>query len=66
MRTLEPRHWLRREAKPLPPVYVGSYEDKLSRIRPFHADPDHERQTREDKLRERAERDGGFIPPFRG
>ena len=31
------------------PVYVGSHEDKLSRIQPVHIDPDDDRPTREDK-----------------
>jgi hypothetical protein len=30
-------------------VYVGSHEDKLSRIPRMHVDPDDDRQTREDR-----------------
>jgi hypothetical protein len=41
------------EEEPLPPVYVGSHDHKLLRIRPLHVDYD-ECQTREDKARERA------------
>jgi hypothetical protein len=29
-------------------VYVGSYEDKLSRLRPMGIDPDDDARTRED------------------
>jgi hypothetical protein len=30
-------------------VYVGSHEDKLSRLRPMHVDPDDDGRTREDR-----------------
>src|SRR3954447_16326276 len=46
-------HLRRREAAPLPPVYVGSHDHKLLRIRPLRLDYD-ECLTREDKARERA------------
>ena len=32
-----------------PPVYVGSHEDKLSRLRPIRVDPDYDQPTREDR-----------------
>lgn len=48
------RWWPHKEEEPLPPIYVGSYEDKLRRIRRFHVDPDDDQMTREDKARERA------------
>ena len=38
------------------PVYVGSHEDKLSRVRPLHIDPDDDQPTREDKEAEKAAR----------
>jgi hypothetical protein len=41
-----------REEAPLPPVYVGSHDHKLLRVRPLHVDYD-ECMTREDKARER-------------
>ncbi len=34
-------------------TYVGSHEDKLSRIPPMHVDPDDDRQTREDREEDR-------------
>jgi hypothetical protein len=40
----------------VPPVYVGSHEHKLSRLRPMHFDPDGERPTREDREAAQAER----------
>jgi hypothetical protein len=50
-------------------VYVGSYEDKLSRVRPMHLDPDDDQRAREDRQQEKAERNphhgtmggGGFV-----
>ena len=39
------RPW--RKKQPPRTVYVGSHEDKLSRVSPLHADPD-ERPSRED------------------
>ena len=44
-----------RKAEPRP-VYVGSHEDKLSRVSPIHVDPDDDRPTREDKEAENAAR----------
>jgi hypothetical protein len=38
---------LRPKKEPPRKVYVGSHEDKLSRLAPLHADPD-DRPTRED------------------
>ena len=38
----------RRTGRPPRTVYVGSYEDKLSRHAPMHIDPDDEGRTRED------------------
>jgi hypothetical protein len=43
----------------VPPVYVGSHEHKLSRIRTMHFDPDDERPTREDREAAQAERRRG-------
>ena len=53
-----PRFWHRKDdaKEPSPPVYVGSHEDKLSRLQPMHVDPDDDRPTREDKEREKAAR----------
>ena len=39
-----------------PPVYVGSHDDKLSRLGPMHVDPDDDQPTREDKEAEKAAR----------
>jgi hypothetical protein len=39
---------LRPKKQPARTVYVGSHEDKLSRLAPIHADPD-DRPTREDR-----------------
>ena len=39
-------------------VYVGSHEDKLSRLPAMHIDPDDDGRTREDREREKAERRG--------
>jgi hypothetical protein len=41
------RLWPRRE-RPRRTVYVGSYEDKLSRIGAMHVSPDDDGRTRED------------------
>jgi hypothetical protein len=43
-------------------VYVGSHEDKLSRLAALHVDPDDDGRTREDRQRE--QRDG--RPPPQG
>jgi hypothetical protein len=48
---------LRSKKQPTRTVYVGSHEDKLSRLAPLHADPD-ERPTRED----REGHESPFIP----
>jgi hypothetical protein len=49
------RLWPKKQ--PTRTVYVGSHEDKLSRLAPLHADPD-ERATRED----REGHESPFIP----
>jgi hypothetical protein len=41
------RPWSRKERPPRT-VYVGSHEDKLSRLRAMHVDPDDDGRTRED------------------
>jgi hypothetical protein len=41
-------------------VYVGSYEDKLSRIAAMRIDPDDDGRTREDVARQSAERRGRY------
>jgi hypothetical protein len=46
--------WSRRE-KPPRTVYVGSHEDKLSRLKPLHVDPDDDGRTREDREVEQKE-----------
>ena len=43
------RRELWRRAKPSRTVYVGSHEDKLSRISGLHIDPDDDGMTREDR-----------------
>jgi hypothetical protein len=50
---------LRGQTDGSPPVYVGSHEDRLSRIRPMHVDPDDDQPTREDKEAEKAARRAG-------
>jgi hypothetical protein len=59
--------WQRKHDPP-PPVYVGSHDDRMTRIRPLHVDPDDDRPTREDKLRERDYRHsrGSFFGARRG
>jgi hypothetical protein len=52
----------RKEEPPLPPIYVGSHDDKLRRIRPLHVDPDDDQMTREDKARERAYNEADRFP----
>ena len=54
--------WSRKE-RPQRTVYVGSYEDKLSRLRALHVDPDDDGRTREDREAEKAE---GRPPPQGG
>jgi hypothetical protein len=53
--------------KPPRTVYVGSHEDKLSRLRPMHIDPDDDARTREDVGKQKAEGRGlyGGGPPSR-
>jgi hypothetical protein len=48
------RSWFRRERPPRT-VYVGSHEDKLSRLAALHMDPDDDGRTREDRESEKAE-----------
>jgi protein involved in temperature-dependent protein secretion len=48
------RSWFRRERPPRT-VYVGSHEDKLSRLAALHMDPDDDGRTREDREAEKAE-----------
>jgi hypothetical protein len=45
------RLWTKQREDPEPPIYVGSHEDHLRRIRPIHFDADDEGHTREDKAR---------------
>ena len=54
---------LRRKPPPTRTVYVGSHEDKLSRLAALHVDPDDDGRTREDRERERAD---GRPPPQGG
>jgi hypothetical protein len=55
------RLWARKKP-PQRTVYVGSHEDKLSRLTALHVDPDDDGRTRED--REREQKDG--RPPPQG
>ena len=43
---LLPSEW--RKKRPPRTVYVGSHEDKLSRLSAMHIDPDDDARTRED------------------
>ena len=43
-----------RRPKPSRTVYVGSHEDKLSRIPGWHIDPDDDGMTREDRHADRS------------
>ena len=56
------RERLRRNKAPRT-VYVGSYEDRLSRLPAMHVSPDDDGRTREDRELEQAERrsNGGSI-----
>jgi hypothetical protein len=58
MRLTEHLRWKRTRERT---VYVGSHEDKLSRLAatPMHIDPDDDGRTREDRDNEQAERRGG-------
>jgi hypothetical protein len=60
-----PRIWPQKKQTPRT-VYVGSYEDKLSRLNAIRIDPDDDQRTREDREQEKAERNphrgiGGFL-----
>jgi hypothetical protein len=55
------RLWARKKP-PQRTVYVGSHEDKLSRLGAMHVNPDDDGRTRED--REREQKDG--RPPPQG
>jgi hypothetical protein len=52
MRMFRRKH--RDRSKPRRTVYVGSHEDKLSRLRPMHIDPDDDGRTREDRHADRS------------
>jgi hypothetical protein len=54
--------WPKRKDDPPPPIYVGSHEDHLRRIRPIHFSADDEGHTREDRARERADRRADRFP----
>ncbi len=54
--------WSRNERPPRT-VYVGSHEDKLSRLKAFPVDPDSDGRTREDREAEKKE---GRPPPQSG
>jgi hypothetical protein len=62
MRLTEVTASLRRRRPPRT-VYVGSHEDKLSRLAAMHVDPDDDGRTREDREAEKAE---GRPPPMHG
>ena len=48
------RLWPRKE-RPARTVYVGSYEDRLSRLGAVHVSPDDDGRTREDRQLEQRE-----------
>ena len=52
-----------RRKRPPRTVYVGSYEDKLSRLGAMHVSPDDDGRTREDREAEQKE---GRPPSFGG
>ncbi len=52
------RPWTRRKRPPRT-VYVGSHEDKLSRLASMRVNPDDDGRTREDSEVERKERGRG-------
>jgi hypothetical protein len=58
-----PTRWRRHKAPRL--VYVGSHEDKLSRLPSMHIDADDDGRTREDVAKEKSEGRGlyGGGPP---
>jgi hypothetical protein len=53
---LMPEGW--RRQRPSRTVYVGSHEDKLSRLPSMRIDPDDDGRTREDVEHQRTERRG--------
>jgi hypothetical protein len=59
--------WRRGKPEP-PPIYVGSHDDRMTRIRPVHVDPDDDRPTREDTVhaRELKQARGSFFGARRG
>ena len=48
------RRKLSRRTKPPRTVYVGSHEDRLSRLPQLHIDPDDDGMTREDRHADRS------------
>jgi hypothetical protein len=56
-----------RKGRPPRTVYVGSHEDKLSRLRPMHVDLDDDGRTGEDVAKQKSEGRGiyGGGPPSR-
>jgi hypothetical protein len=64
MKELWPSNW---GTKPPRSVYVGSHEDKLSRLPAMRISPDDDGRTTEDVQRQKAERRGlyGGGPPSR-
>jgi hypothetical protein len=53
-----------RRERPARTVYVGSHEDKLSRLAAMHIDPDDDGRTGEDVAAEKAhDRTGGVVGP---
>lgn len=65
MSELWPVDWRRK--RPPRTVYVGSHQDRLSRISAMRIDPDDDGRTREDVQRQKAEGRGlyGGGPPSR-
>jgi hypothetical protein len=56
------RFWQKPPEQPPPPIYVGSHEDRLRRIRPIHFSPDDEAHTREDKARDAKDKRADRFP----
>jgi hypothetical protein len=48
-----PKLWPAKREKPPRTVYVGSHEDKLSRLAPMRVDPDDDGRTLEDLQKEK-------------
>jgi hypothetical protein len=48
--------WRRKPERPSP-VYVGSHDDRMTRIRALHVEPDDDRPSREDRQRAEDYRD---------